>query len=369
MRTSYSQNNTYITCPKLWYWQYVEKYTSETEGSSLYFGTAIDRAVSDILENKPNWLQVFYNNWEGQPKDGQWTKIFDNPNITYSHKDFDADLLETKDYPEMEKWAKELKLIAQTDNPTPEDLVDLYKQASKAKSSPYLKLTDEQFAYFNRCSWLGLKRKGKILLNAFNDQVMPKVKKVISTQKRSKIEDPNTGDQVIGFVDMILELDGYDKPIIFDLKTSAFNYDPHQLETSPQLTLYAAMEARNLNTDLVGYIVLNKSIPKEVISHCQKCSSKKATRHQTCNRIASDGNRCGGSWVESKIPKPEVQIMVDKKTPAQIEDLLIDTGNIILAMKNSIVYKNTNKCNDFYGGLCPMINLCHKGDPTGLRKK
>ena len=369
MRTSYSQNNTYITCPKLWYWQYVEGYSSEVDGASLYFGTAIDRAVSDMLENQPDWLQKFYNNWEWQPKDGKGIRIFDNDKIAFSHKDFDADLLEAKDYVELEKWAKELKLVGLTDTPTPAELVLLYKSASKAKGSPYIKITDEQLTYFNRCSWLGLKRKGKLLLTAFQQQVVPKIKKVVSTQKRSKIEDPNTGDQIIGYVDMILEIEGYDKPIIFDLKTSAFIYDQHQIETSPQLTLYAAMEAKNYETDLVGYIVLNKNIAKDEVSHCQKCGATKATRHQTCNAVLSDGSRCGGTWLNTKVPKPEVQIMVDKKSQEQIEDLLLDTGNIILAMKNQIVYKNTNKCNDFYGGLCPMINLCHKGDKTGLTQK
>jgi hypothetical protein len=129
------------------------------------------------------------------------------------------------------------------------------------------------------------------------------------------------------------------------------------------------MEAKNHNTDLVGYIVLNKNVQKDVLNHCGKCGAKKSTRHQTCNAVLSDGSRCGGNWIETMVPKPEVQIMVDKKTPEQIEDLLLDSGNIILAMKNNIVYKNTNKCNDFYGGLCPMINLCHKKDATGLIKK
>lgn len=369
MRSSFSQNSLYIQCPKAWYNQYIQGYYSETEGSSLYFGTAIDKAVSDMLESKPNWLNTFYFNWDGQMKEGKLIKIFDNDKITYSHKDFDADLLETKDYLELEKWAKELLLIGQTDNPTPEQLVKLYREASKAKSNPYIKMTDEQFKYFNRCSWLGLKRKGKILLNAFYDQVKPKIKSVISTQKRSKIEDSNTGDQIIGYVDMIVEYEGYDKPIIFDLKTSSFAYDAHQIETSPQLTLYAAMEAKNHNTDLVGYIVLNKNIPKDEVNHCQKCGVKKTTRHQTCNAVLSDNSRCGGIWIETKVPKPEVQVMVDKKTTEQIEDLLMDTGNIILAMKNNIVYKNTNKCDDWYGGLCPYINLCHKKDSTGLIKK
>jgi hypothetical protein len=369
MRSSFSQNSTYINCPMAWKHQYIDGYSTEIEGSSLYFGTAIDRAVIDMLDGKPDWLQTFYNAWEFQAKDGKGVRILDNDKITYSHKDFDGDLLEQKDFLELEKWAKDFNLIGQAVVPTNQMLLDLFKQCSKAKSNPYIKMTDEQFKYFNRCSWLGLKRKGKLLLQSFDTQVRPKITKVISTQKRSKIEDTNTGDQMIGYVDMILELQGYDKPIIFDLKTSAFPYDQHQLDVSPQLTLYAAMEAKNHNTNLVGYIILHKNVNKDIVAHCDKCNIKKNTRHLTCNSLDSAGVRCGGNWNENKVPKPEVQIMIAEKSQAQIDDLLLDTGNILLAMKNQIVYKNTNKCNDWYSQKCPFYGLCHGGDISNLKKK
>ena len=40
MRTSYSQNSTYIGCTQYWYMKYIEKYEPEGEGASLYFGSA-----------------------------------------------------------------------------------------------------------------------------------------------------------------------------------------------------------------------------------------------------------------------------------------------------------------------------------------
>jgi hypothetical protein len=347
---------------------YNEGYKANTEGSSLYFGTAVDTAVGAMLTGNPDWLQVFYDKWEFQALNGNPIRIFDNARVTYSHKDFDADVLEDKDFAKLSAWAKELGFFGITDSPTNAQLVDLYKVASKAKASPYIKLTDEQYKYFNRCSWLSMKRKGKLLLTAFKDQFVPKIKKVHALQKRSKIEDPNSGDSIVGYIDMILEIDGYDKPIIFDLKTAGMYYDQATIDLSPQLTLYSAMEARNYNTDLVGYVVLCKNINKDELSTCSVCGSKKTSSHRTCNANKTDGTRCNGAWLESRVCNPRIQVMVEQKSQTQINDLLEDISNLILAMKNRIVYKNTKKCTDWYGAVCPYYNLCHKGDASGLTK-
>lgn len=368
-KTSHSQNSLYVTCPQAWYWQYKEGYEATTMGSSLYFGTAIDTAITHMLAGQTDYIPKFYDKWEFQMSNGKPTKIFDNDNITYSHKDFDGDLLEPKDFPELEKWAIELKLLPPTQVISTQDLIDLFKSCSKAKSNPYIKMTDEQFKYFNRCSWLSLKRKGKILIEAFHKQFFPKIKKVIATQKRSKIEDHSTGDSIVGYIDMILEIDGYDKPIIFDLKTSSFPYDQTQLDLSQQLTLYAAMEAKNYNTDLVGFIVLNKNIQKDEVGHCLSCGKVKSTRHKTCDNMLPNNVRCNGAWLETKVPNPQVQVLIQAKTPDQINAVLLDSGAIIHAMKQGIVYKNVSKCMDWYGGICGFYNLCHKNDATGLTKK
>jgi PD-(D/E)XK nuclease superfamily protein len=329
----------------------------------------VDVAVGEMLLGNQNWLQKFYDKWEYQAMSGKGIKIYDNDKIAYSHKDFDGDILEPADFVEMGKWVVELNLLPTGVTPTNFDLIGIYKAASKAKGNPYLKMTDEQYKYFNRCSWLSLKRKGKIMLGAFEKQFVPKIKKVLALQKRSKIDDPNTGDSIVGYIDMVLELEGYDKPVILDLKTSSFPYDQSQLELSPQLTLYAAMEALNYNTDLVGYVILNKNIQKDEVGTCQSCGHNKITRHKTCDNTLPNNTRCNGVWLETKVPNPTVQVMIGQKSQEQIHSLLKDVSNIVLAMKNEIVYKNTNKCMDWYGGICGFYGLCHKNDTTGLTKR
>ena len=368
-KTSHSQNNTYLTCPKHWYLSYKEGYENPVQGASLFFGSAVDAAVTDMLEGKTDWENTFSDRWYRAFNFGKATQIFDNDEVVFGHKDFDKDVIESKDFIKMETWAKELNLIAMSHVPSHSELLDLYKNCADTKKNPYKTVSKEQLKYFNRCSWLSLKRKGKILLKAFNTQFYPKITRVIATQQRADIKDPNTGDTITGFIDMVLEIKGYDKPIIFDLKTAALPYSQDDIDLTQQLTLYAAMKGKDYNTDLVGYVVLCKNIPKEVVGTCTICAQKRTGRHKTCDAVDSNGNRCNGAWLETNKPAPIVQVLIEKKTQAQVDDLLIDIGNIMLAMDNQIVYKNVSKCNDWYGSRCPFFNLCHKGDATGLIKK
>lgn len=368
VKTSHSQNSTYIACPQHWDLSYNKGYANPIEGSSTYFGSAVDAAVGDMLDGKQDWLKTFYDRWNKSWSFGKSTQIFDNPDIIYGHKDFDQHVLEPKDYPQLETWAKQLGLIAHAATPSPDDLVDLYKLCSEIKRNPYKNLTQDQLTFFNRSSWLSMKRKGKVLLTAFNTQFYPKVRKVLATQQRATIKDAATGDAITGFIDMVLEIDGYDKPIIFDLKTAGMPYDQEDIDLTQQLTLYSAMKGAEYNTDLVGFVVLCKNIPKKTVSTCASCGHTKTGRHKTCDNVIN-GTRCNGNWSEIVTPEPVVQVLIEKKTQQQVQSLLWDIGNIIFAMKNGIVYKNTNKCNDWYGGPCPFYNACHKGDYSGLVKK
>lgn len=368
IKTSHSQNNTYIACPTHWDMSYNQGYSNPIEGASTYFGSAVDAAVGDMLEGKQDWLKTFYDRWNKSWSFGKSTQIFDNPDIIYGHKDFDVHVLEAKDYPQLELWAKQLNLIASNSTPTPLELVDLYKTCAEIKKNPFKNITPDQLTYFNRASWLSMKRKGKLLLNAFHTQFYPKVKRVLATQQRATIKDDVSGDAITGFIDMVLEIDGYDKPIIFDLKTAGMPYSQEDIDLTQQLTLYAAMKGNEYNTDLVGFVVLCKNIPKKSVHTCDSCGHIKTGRHKTCDNVIN-GNRCGGNWTETVTPEPVVQVMIEKKTPQQIQMLLSDIGNIILAMKSGIVYKNTSKCNDWYGARCPFYNACHNNDYSGLVKR
>lgn len=360
-RTSYSQNNTYINCPKYWHMNYIEKWEGSIEGASLYYGSAMDAAVTAMLEKKTDWLDIFYDKWNRAYSFGTATQVFDNPNIVFSNKDFDEYVLEPADMAILQGWAAKLGVTS--------DPVDLYKDISSRKKNPYKTVSTDELQYFNRASWLSMKKKGKLLLEAFHTDFYPKIKKVVSTQQRGSITDNNTGDSIVGYIDMVLEIDGYSKPIIFDLKTAAQPYKQEDIDLTQQLTLYSAMKGADYNTNLVGYVVLCKNIPKEDVSFCSKCNYKKNGRHKTCDNILTDGSRCNGSWVDTKICKPEIQVLVQEKSQTQIDDLLLDIGNIILAMKNNVVYKNTSKCNNWYGSRCAFYDACYSGDTSKLKRK
>lgn len=377
IKTSYSQNNTYKDCPKHWQMLYKEGWEGKIEGSSLYFGSAIDAGVTAMLDGKPDWLQVFYDRWNKSWNFGKSVVIFDNPEITYGYKDFDEYVLEDKDFQTLTTWALQLNLVPAAQivlfsSPgavLKTEMITLFKDIAGKKKNPYKTPTASEMIFYNRASWLSMKRKGKILLNSFNTQFFPKIKRVIATQQRAQIQDPNTGDTITGFIDMVLEIDGYDKPIIFDLKTAGQPYTQQDIDLTQQLTLYAAMKSGDYNTDLVGYVVLCKNIPKDSVSTCKTCGNVKNSAHKTCNALDANGLRCNGVWDEKTVCKPEVQVLVEKKDVNQINDLLIDYGNIILAMKQEIVYKNTSKCTNWYGGVCPYFNACHKNDYSGLNNK
>lgn len=366
IKTSYSQNSTYTQCSKHWHFIYREGYEANFEGASTFFGSAIDAGVSAMLDGKSDWLQVFYDHWNKSWNFGKSTVIFDSPDITYSSKDFDVDVLEDKDFQTLDAWAQQLNLGAK---PTKADSLALYRDIAAKKKNPYKTPSKDEMTYYNRASWLSLKRKGKLLLQAFNTQFFPKVKKVLATQQRAQIQDPNTGDTITGFIDMVLEIEGYDKPVIFDLKTAGQPYTQQDIDLTQQLTLYAAMKSGDYNTDLVGYIVLCKNIPKDTVSTCKTCGNIKNSSHTTCNALDANGKRCKGEWDDKTVCKPEVQVLVEKKDAGQINDLLIDYGNIILAMKQEIVYKNTNKCNNWYGSQCSFYDACHKKDYSKLKRK
>lgn len=352
----------YKRCPKAHNFRYVQKYVPKSQGASLFFGSAIDKAVEERLKGNMKYVEAFTKDWDNSVVNGKFVQIFDNDGITYSYSDFDKYIFNDEDVDLATNWIHELKLEHCGVSPA-----EVYTHISKVKKNPYKKASAAEQKYFNRVSWLSLKRKGILLLDAFETQFMPKVTKVLSTQKRASLKDPITGDSIMGFIDMVVELEGIEKPVIIDLKTAARPYTEEQLSNSEQLGLYYAMESRNYDTNLVGFLVLCKMIAKEETSYCKDCGYTKDGRHRTCNNTAN-GSRCGGDWVTKKTPKPEVQLMIQPKTDAEIQLVLDDASNIIESIKQGIVYRNLDICTNWFGGLCPFYEACHKGDFSRVEK-
>lgn len=297
------------------------------------------------------------------------TIIFDNPNVTYAHGDFDADVLFPEDIKTLADWAHELGVGEERGDP-----IKAYKEVSKAKKNKFKRINQYELKYFNRCSWLSLKRKGHLLMQSFVEQFVPKIERVISVQKHSQIVSDDKEDVITGKIDMILKIKGYDKPIIFDLKTASRPYTQKQIDETEQLAVYSAMEGGRYGTDLVGYVVLSKAVNKETEATCKNCSYKRTGRHKKCdNEVMNDEGtgkvRCNGDWDEKTVLAPQVQVLIEKKTDEQINYQLGVETQTIDAMKAGVVYKNTSKCDNWYGSKCPFYDLCHKNDATGLIKR
>jgi hypothetical protein len=369
VKLSYSQYSTFAKCSRFWHNQYVEKLSAKESGASLFFGSAVDTSITALLNKDPNWRQKFTDRWKTAFYNNKAIDIFDNELVVFANSDFDGDILKPEDQVLMLDWAKQLDLAGMGTTGT-----QIFKEVQKVKKNPYKATTEAHKTFFRRCSWLSLQRKGELLIEAFFTQFYPKITKVISTQDHLTIKDPVSGDSIVGVLDMIVELQGYDKPVILDLKTAGQPYDTETLDISDQLTLYAAMAGDKYNTDQVGYVVLCKAIPKDIVAHCSKCNNVKSSQHRTCDAgIQATAHtkevRCGGEWIESKIPRPEVQFMVQSKSKQEQELLLQDFSSVAVMCKNGLVFRNTNCCNQWFGGVCPYKNYCWKGDSTGLVKK
>ncbi len=259
VKTSHSQSQTYIQCPQHWKLKYRDGLYKDEQGSPLTFGSAVDDAVSELIlsHDLSKALNIFRDSHHtAVGRNGEKTVIFDNDKIDFYASDFDDFVMLDEDNIKMDQWKEELKISNAWGSSTPE----MISEIGKAKKNTYKKLQLNPLKFYNRCCWLSLLRKGEILVKAFNDQVLPKITKVHAIQKEVLIEDPVTKDKIMGFIDFVLEIEGYDKPIIFDLKTSGQPYKHYQLDQSDQLTLYLSIAGHEYNTDLVGYIVLIKSI-------------------------------------------------------------------------------------------------------------
>lgn len=391
MKISYSQCSTFKQCPMHWHNKYKKKYDPIEQGASLFFGSAVDDAIMAMLENKGDALEIFNTMWKiSTNMFGKVTPIFDNPDVVYSHADFDKYVLHDEDKQLLADWIKELKVERNTideknfgDVEEGEEVTqrletvdEVYSRIANVKKNPYKKLKKGDLTYFSRASWLSLKRKGEILITSFEEQFLPVITKVHGTQLRAEIKSDDGEDAIGGLLDFVAEIKGYDKPIIIDLKTAARPYTQEQIDRTEQLALYYALKGEEYNTNLVGYVILCKNIPKIKEAFCTSCGHERTGRHKTCDNIVEttvDGEvtekRCNGSWDEKVKLAPEVQVLVQEKGQKDKDDLYQDYSNILYSMKKEIVYKNTDKCNQWFGGKCPYYGLCHENNTEGLRQR
>ena len=353
-RLSHSQVSKYQQCGKAYQFWYIDKIRPTKSRSSLLFGTAIDRAVGVLLNPKEEGgktpEEIFDYFWRFQDLNGSNTYIPTCSSLVYSKSDFDKDLL-TKEAEEKIGLTRDAIL----------SLVE------KRLELGYDGLLEDEKSLVNHAHWWCLRAKGHYMIKAFREKVMPKLTKVHSTQEYIELE--NGDDRIIGYIDMVAEVEGHDQPIVLDLKTSAMEYEEDAVLTSPQLTLYMHAVSDKYNTRKAGYIVLNKNLIKNRKKICSKCSyDGSGGRHKTCAN-EHEGKRCNGEWTETINPEVYVQFIIDE-IPKQTEDLVLENiDDINTAIKTGHFTRNLSICaNGVYGGPCDYLKYCYKNSMEGLVK-
>lgn len=311
-RLSFSAITKFKYCPQAWKWHYVERYRPIQVSSALLFGSAIGKSFEQLILTKDleNAKALFLSLWTEQEINGKLEKIKEYPHIHYFKSDMDKDLGNTP--------------------------------------------------------WDTLLVKGNLILDSFYNNLLPLIEHVYSTEE--KVELSSGEDVSIGFADAVVKIKGYDKPIILDFKTASRPYEADSVQKSEQLSHYMHSLADKYGTRLAGYAVFLKDIKKNKTKVCSKCGYEgTGTNFKTCNN-EKRGARCNSAWIVTLHPECEMQLIVDEITEDHELSVIDEIGTINDLINENRIEKNLEVCDNNYGRSCEFINLCHKGDPTGLIK-
>lgn len=228
IQLSYSAAQKYLLSPRAYYLHYILRLRPSELSSALFFGNAMDLGLNTILTQKMKdkpidtsvAKDIFLKAWESQDVDGKKIVFSEPGTIKFSKTDQDETFLNETDI----------------DDITVNGL------------DP---------------AWVSMRRKGLMMIDAYVDQVLPRIKKVHFVQKHIKLTN-QTGDSFIGFIDFCATFDN-DKTYIMDNKTSSIKYKSDSVNTSEQLSTYYEAMREELNLDGAGYVVIPKKFRKQKI--------------------------------------------------------------------------------------------------------
>lgn len=375
-KLSHSSVSTYLSCGFKYKMHYIERLRPSTIHGALLFGAALDKALDAMLQDhKRNnvdilgqtYNTIFINNWRKAEINGQLEEIMDNPKIVYAATDMDFKLFSNKDYNGfMSALQGVYNGAGALTEPTPEAVINVYKTILKRKeANGWDNLRLEERKFYNYMNWTCMVIKGQLMIKAYLQNIIPRIKRVIETQRQINIEHPD-GDSITGFIDLIAEWeDG--RIVIFDNKTSARAYEEDSVVKSQQLALYSHALEHEYNTRYAGFIVMRKLIDKDATKKCSKCGMDgDGSRARTCTNEVG-GKRCSGEWTEVLRPKAVIQVLINE-IPPQFEKITMENfAEVNHAIKAEVFPRNTNSC-QMGSWRCPYFELCFKGKLDGLVK-
>jgi len=363
-KISHSALNKYLQCPRLYKHHYVDRLRGKTISGALLVGSAIDKSLNELLISKDlkKAIEVFDKEFEFGYINDKRVHLRQSEQIVYAKKDIDWELLHEEDL-------KELNHYPFIGGKTAYDNI-----LDSKETNGFENLKDLEKRYYNNANWLCLRRKSHLMLKAYAEKVLPKIKKVIEIQKRVLLAG-KTGDEIEMYIDLIVEWeDG--KKYVLDNKTSTMQYEQDSASTSQQLIIYYYAVNKELpeqeKLDGVGFIVMNKQIQKNRIKICEKCGyNGTGGRHKTCDKnvIGPMGHdeRCNGEWKETINPECKIDIILNQVTlPAQ--NLIVQSfKEANEGIKAGIFPPNVDSC-EKYGVKCAMYNKCWNGKDDDLIK-
>lgn len=352
MKLSHSSVTRHSMCAHSYKLHYIDKIRPKVTSAALLVGSALDEAINALLLKSDDPLEVFEKSWSTGFINKNRVDIKTCIDVVYAEADFDSDILLEEDFEELSEFSN-LYLPDMKG-----DVLEIFNEIKAIKKNSYKQWSTNQNVYFNLANWLSWKRKAKYILDAYREEVLPRIKNVVAVQK--KIELSNGDDTIEGYIDLIAEMDD-GKTYILDNKSSAREYEEDSPSTKPQLHLYAIAE----NNPNVGFIVYIKKLEKNEVRTCASCGNIAEGRHKTCDALHGN-KRCGGEWERTVTPKAKIQVLLGETNKA-LEDIVLENFNDInMMIKNGVYPKNLNSCNNWYGSKCPYYNKCYANNEDGL---
>ncbi len=214
----------------------------------------MDLAVNELLESKTDNPKLSKASPLKRAQFAfikEWLPYKFATNIEYAKKDLDVDLFTMED----------LSLIKglYPDEEPLEFIHRLIQLRNEQPSFTYVNMEPNAKIAYNFVCWLCLSIKANYLLEAYDNEIMPQIRRVISIQKEVVLENTQ-GDSVTGAIDFIAELDDGHTYIIDNKTCSTFgNYPQGCVESSEQLALYGFSEGINKG----AYIAMLKNVSRD----------------------------------------------------------------------------------------------------------
>jgi hypothetical protein len=372
IRLSHSQRELYSLCGRKYYYRYVKKMRPRAKGSALFFGTAFDDATDKLFQGDS--LQQACDAFTEE-----WMRHEDNLNVKFAKNDYDDRILESYDIERLTLFSESLNNSkAVQDYSEHKNVKKLIKDLIKLRDNGYTRdLSDKEERFLHYANMLCMNRKGHLMLESFNKELVPHVTKVHGTQVAVNISHPD-GHSVMGYIDLLCEMAGYKLPngrvlkegevVVIDVKSAgAMSWKKHDdLYAAPQLDTYLispnvqdlAIELTGKETNLIGYFVTSKQIRNDVINTCKSCGNIKSTSHKTCNAEV-DGKRCNGEWDTLENYYVESKAVVGERDLDEARVMYSDFEDVLVGIQAKVFPRNRNSCEAF-GGICEYKSICGK---------